>query len=371
MNFFCKKFLNFLKLYILIQAVLNLPSARADLNKDRIFINIANPIPCIRRFNATHQIGCAKGDLKNQDGVVYAVRNSIEFNRLEKLKDVNKRDLIVITSPRFFLDVMDFYLKYRVSSKINGIVLNIGNNSETGEYSDDSKSPNNKFGIYSNAPEWNSFGKNYNFEKYDIPIYVITNQNDANVVFYDCYEKFNKKIFQTVDTAFNIASSDLLCGMQLGLLMSGAVSSSVCVRRSSIQHTLESDYFCDPLGGSNYLTFLSQKPSNSLPITLITSRIDTFTMYEYFTPGANEPISSIIGLMSLAQLLAKYRNNFVKNNLLFVLFDNEAFEYGGSSRFVNDLNLDKFPELKINNSNNSDGADSFILSKLYDLRIIL
>lgn len=48
-------------------------------------------------------------------------------------------------------------------------------------------------------------------------------------------------------------------------------------------------------------------------------------MYEYYTPAANEPISSIIGLLSLAELLTKNRNNITNSNILFVLFDNEAF----------------------------------------------
>jgi hypothetical protein len=92
-----------------------------------------------------------------------------------------------------------------------------------------------------------------------------------------------------------------------------------------IQHTLEPSYFCDPLGGSSYFSFLSQQPSNSLPITIISSRIDTFTLFEYYTPAANEPVSSIIGLLSLAELLSKHRADLTKRNLLFVLFDNEAF----------------------------------------------
>ena len=55
----------------------------ADTIKDREYININNPIPCIRRFNATHQIGCAKLDIDNYEGVVFAVREQAEFERLK------------------------------------------------------------------------------------------------------------------------------------------------------------------------------------------------------------------------------------------------------------------------------------------------
>ena len=51
-----------MKFNFIIIAVLIFEIA-ADTNKDREFINIKNPIPCVRRFNATHQIGCANGDI--------------------------------------------------------------------------------------------------------------------------------------------------------------------------------------------------------------------------------------------------------------------------------------------------------------------
>ena len=113
----------------------------------------------------------------------------------------------------------------------------------------------------------------------------------------------------------------------------------------------------------NYFTFLSQRPANNLPITILSSRIDTFTMYEYYTPAANEPISSIISLLVLAELFAKHRTDITSSNVMFTLFDNEAFEYGGSSRFVNDLVLDKFPTFTINDANSTDGTSSFKLGK--------
>lgn len=126
--------------------------------------------------------------------------------------------------------------------------------------------------------------------------------------------------------------------MQLGMDMSGAVSSRVCTRRSNIVHTLDVNYFCDPLGGSTYLTPLNpQRSTLALPNLIISARMDTFTLFEAYTPGANEPISALIGVMVLAELLGKVRTDMDKLNPMFVLFDNEAFEYGGSSKFVADL----------------------------------
>lgn len=344
----------------------------ADTIKDREYININNPIPCIRRFNATHQIGCAKLDIDNYEGVVFAVREQAEFERL-KLVEVLDRKLIVVTIPEFYPEVVKYYLDNRVSSEINGIVLasieNDKNQTKPDSYSDDTKRPNENYDLYNRdkrvqVVDWNlaeTYG--YMFENFEIPIYIVTEESEINKIFNDCFEKFNQKVFYKDNIKNAISSTELLCGMQLGMEMSGAVNSKVCIRRGSIQYTVDANMFCDPLGGANYFTFLSQKPSNDLPITIVSSRIDTYSMYEYYTPAANEPITSIIGLLSIAELLSKNREDMTKENVLFVLFDNEAFDYGGSSRFVNDLANDKFPSFSITDSNSTEGKKSFKLDK--------
>lgn len=348
----------------------------ADSNKDRSYINIENPIPCIRRFNATHQIGCAKLDIDAYEGIVYVVRNSSEFIRLKTL-DLKKQKLIAVTIPRFYPDVVNYYLKKREDSNVNGIVLIATENKQfldqtkLESFSDDKKQPNLEFGLYANNRdlheiEWNEVNtNNYMFENFEIPVYVITEDSEAKKIVNNCYEEFNQKIFEESDgSTLSIKSTDLVCGMELGLDMSGAISSKVCIRRENIQYTVDANQFCDPLGGDTYFTFLSQKPSNSLPITLVASRIDTYTLYEYYTPAANEPITSIIGLLAVADVLAKNRDEMTEDNVVFVLFDNEAFDYGGSLRFVNDLINDQFPSITVTNNNTKDGTSSFKLDKV-------
>ena len=281
----------------------------ADLNKNRTFISIPMSIPCIRRFNLTHQVGCGKLDKSNFDGIVYAVRSNYEYNRLSLLNDkLIGRKLIVVTVPQLFTKVVDFYLSSRKTSPINGIVLIATDSlqSNMSEYSDDASSPNEMFSIYSALSNttyppvnWNTPGHSYMFENFDIPFYVIWNETEASLPFDQCYDKFNKNVFERVDKGkFKIYSTDQLCGMQLGLEYSGAVSSRVCTRRSNVLHTLDGNSFCDPLGGSTSYSYLSQRPSNDLQVMVISSRMDTFSMYEYYTPGANEPVS----LSTLKQL---------------------------------------------------------------------
>jgi hypothetical protein len=275
----------------------------ADSNKNRTFINIPNSIPCIRRFNATHQIGCGKLDKSNYDGIVYAMENSSDFERLKRLlsKNLINRNLIVVSKPEMFSDLVEYYMGNKKDSIINGIVLIALKDKEANleSYSDDSPRPNSLFSIYgenSSLIDWNSAGHSFMFQNFEIPFYVITEESEAKLPFEQCYNKFNKEVFERADkeeNKFKFYSTDHLCGMQLGIQYSGAVSTKVCARRSTILHTLDGNSFCDPLGGSNIMGFLSQKPSNDLPIMVISSRMDAFSMYEYYTPGANEPVDLI------------------------------------------------------------------------------
>ena len=355
--------------------------SKEDSNTARTFINLKNPIPCVRRMNATHQFGCGKGDKSVYDGIVYAVRNQFELNRLKSIEDLGSKKLVLVTLPLMYQDTINFYLSK--PSMVNGIVLisTIDNDpSKNGtfnytypdHYSPDSKNPNQPFSWYTQGNQSKSnidyndpAGTSFMFHNFDVPVYVITSEEDAKPPIDDCYEKFNREIFERADvltggSKFKLFATDRLCGMRLGLEMSAAVSSNVCIRRKSISHTLDDNTFCDPLGGSSYFTFLSQQPSNELPITMVNVRIDSFTMFEYYTPAASEPISSIIGLLSLTELLAKYRTDFTRANLLLIMFDNDAFDYGGSSKFANDLSLDQFPRFYVNKST---GPELFQLLK--------
>lgn len=353
----------------LIFLLINFCICNADLNKQRTYIDIESPIPCIRRFNLTHQIGCGKLSYGSYDGIVFLVNGLNDFTILKSysLTKIN-RQLIILVYPNMFSTIVDFYMSQdRFESKIiNGIVLlaNKQPDSSFQGYSDDTLNPNQFYSFYSrnqSMVNWNKYGKSYMFQSFDVPFYVITNEKEADAAIQNCYVKFNKPVFQRLP--IEMYSTDLLCGMQLGLEMSGAVNTKVCTRRANIAHTVETNNFCDPIGGSNYWSFLSQKPSNDLPITVVSSKIDAFTLYEYFTPGANEPISSIIGLLSLADLLVKHRDEINKQNLLFVFFDNEAFDYGGSSKFTYDLATNNFPSIDVYDQ--GDGKTSFQLSKFH------
>lgn len=172
----------------------------ADLNQNRAYIDLKRPIPCIRRFNSTHQTGCSG----QKTGVVYAVRNSIEFTRLITHMNASTmlglRPLIVIAYPQWFVRVIDWWLAATSSTQsiLAGLVLAQTDDDQTVSltpppYSDDSVSPNLQFSIYpNNSFVWNPNGRATGFMNFKIPIYVITDRNEANQPFTDCYDKFNR-----------------------------------------------------------------------------------------------------------------------------------------------------------------------------------
>lgn len=179
-------------------------SVSADSNKDRSFINIENPIPCIRRFNATHQIGCAKSDIDSYKGIVLAIRNASELLRLQST-EFGSHKIVVITTPSFYPIVVDYYLAKPETSPINGIVLIASEGFGTAEpvsFSDDSVRPNEMYDMYSrgtqsdlSAVDWNADKTNsYMFKQFDIPVYILTEEKEALKIINDCYEKFNRKV---------------------------------------------------------------------------------------------------------------------------------------------------------------------------------
>jgi hypothetical protein len=341
------------KFFILILSILFINSIKSDLISDQIYINITSAIPCVRRLNATHQVGCGNLDESNYYGVVYLVENSTD---LENIKLINSNEfskkLIIVTMSSMFKPVVDYYqnIDLKNSKIFSGIVLlSYDNDHHSQSYSDDSSNPNERFSFYNdktkyNKIDWNLNGSNYMFENFKIPFYLITNSTEGGHIV-NCYDTFNR---ETLLSKTPSESNDRLCGMKLGLQMSASVSSRVCIRRNTIYHTLDSletSSYCDPLGGSSYYSFLTSKLPINNSISLLTTQLDSFTLFEYYTPGASKPITSIIALLSIADLLSNHRHDFV-NELLFGLFSNEAFDYAGSSRFVYDLKEKQFPSLK-------------------------
>lgn len=109
--------------------------------------------------------------------------------------------------------------------------------------------------------------------------------------------------------------------------------------------------FCDPLGGWNIFSTLFETSRNETienkSLVVLASRLDSFSMFDNISPGADSAIISVITLLSVADTLSQHKEAIKtkgKNkNIFFALFDGEAFDYIGSSDVAYDMRLGKFP----------------------------
>jgi hypothetical protein len=209
-------------IFIVFLVLLNqmLTTTHADILNEDIYVNIKSTVPCIRRFNSTHQIGCGDADKANYNGIIFHVDNANDLAKLNGVKPSNQ--LILVTRPQYFQAAVDFHLNADKNKIINGIVLMNSNSESTSEYqktpdasySDDRQIPNFKFDYQADQnPTWNVNGSSNQFIQFKIPIYLVYNETEINTII-KFYNKFNSNYFaKLLNNTNNNATSDLLLGM--------------------------------------------------------------------------------------------------------------------------------------------------------------
>lgn len=223
-------------------------------------------------------------------------------------------------------------------------------------FSQESKCPNQFSGLIGEKetcdveqPEktWNPYGTGLLQENFPFPIFYVQDR-DQIIKLTDCFEKFNNFDYSEQDKR-------ALCSIEIKSFMSAAVNSEVCIRRTKFFNNLSNTKFCDPLFGKNVYSSLfpreilnetDRENDKNEKFILLTARMDTTTMFEGIGLGAMGSLVPLATLISTAHLLN--RLNIEKNpakplNVLFVLFNGEAYDYIGSQRFVYDLKKGSFP----------------------------
>lgn len=223
-------------------------------------------------------------------------------------------------------------------------------------FSQESKCPNQFGGLIGDKqtcdvenPEttWNPYGTGLLQENFPFPIFYVQDR-DQIIKLTDCFEKFNNFDYSEHDKR-------ALCSIEIKSFMSAAVNSEVCIRRTKFFNNLSNTRFCDPLFGKNVYSSLfpreilnetDRENDKNEKFILLTARMDTTTMFDGIGLGAMGSLVPLATLISTAHLLS--RLNIEKNiakplNVLFVLFNGEAYDYIGSQRFVYDLKKGSFP----------------------------
>ncbi|XP_021351331.1 nicastrin-like isoform X2 [Mizuhopecten yessoensis] len=317
---------------------------------NKTYVEIDGVSACFRRFNATHQIGCnskASGDV----GVVYYVETEEDINYI--IKTANQAPYAILMGPILFTltNVQSLWN----SGKISGMmVIHLDKTPIPDTFSPDNACPSDQYGLYHGNSDygsctkgqWNPHGNSMMFQDYAFPIFILKNETEVDYLIHDCFEKFNKPLAKGHPRDYP------LCAVELKDSMSGSKDTVTCVRRNSMQVSLNPETYCDPLGDNNIVAPLKAIPSTEdyppKSVIVAAARMDTFSMFENEYPGADSHVTGIVGLLAAAEAIGKVKERIVNNtnskDILFAFFQGEAFDYIGSSRVVYDMVNKKFPE---------------------------
>lgn len=246
--------------------------------------------------------------------------------------------------------------KLQDSGHVTGIiVLRSSLNLPQQGFSPDKTCPNDGFGLYAGHKEYSSCkkvswnaknpGTDMFFTRWNFPIFLVDNETSIDIIVNQCFNKYN-----TVKDGKHVHGWPL-CAAQLKSRMSGAKDSVTCIRRSENVVTMNPMHYCDPLTDRNVISTLyatsNEKPVSNRSVVVVGARLDTFSMFDGLSPGADSAVSGFVTLLIAAQMLNQLKVSqqpqFVQNNVLFALFNGEAFDYIGSSRIVYDMEKGRFP----------------------------
>lgn len=179
------------------------------------------------------------------------------------------------------------------------------------------------------------------------PVFYLTEEASIQKLL-TCFNTFNRL------TGDGIARPWPLCSAQLLSLMHAAVHTPKCMSRSdSFTSSLEGTRFCDPLSSHNVFTYLIPRGHrhvyNNRSVVLVVARLDSLSLFDELSHGAESAVTGVVSLLSVARTLAAVREKMErdepKREIVFAIFDGESFDYIGSSAAVYDMQKGAFPQV--------------------------
>eukprot|EP00057_Strongylocentrotus_purpuratus_P032619 XP_788243.4 PREDICTED: nicastrin isoform X1 [Strongylocentrotus purpuratus] len=316
-----------------------------------IYYDIKNFGPCVRRFNATHQIGCTS-EFNGNNGVLHLIEKVADLDWL--LKNGTYSPYIAVMSPQMF--TLDNVQRLLDSKKVNGIMVDHSDPmsmiNQTTPFSPDKSCPNDNYGMYAGNPEysnckkvtWNSVGNGMTFMDLGIPIFALIDPEDVQTV-KDCYEEHNHRDAEDKEQPFP------QCAGEMYDFMFGAKDTPTCMWRTQRMTNLESSVYCDPLGDWNvWATLLPTNKSTPPPdksMIIAAAQLDIADLFYQALPtqGAENTVSGFVALLAAAQAIGALplTTKQAMTNIMFTFFQGESYDYIGSSRMVYDMNKGIFP----------------------------
>lgn len=274
------------------------------------------------------------------------------------------RNEFKIASYFFWLNIYDRknLISFKESERVSGVILfrNRSISYSSQPFSPDSTCPNENFGLYTEKENvdyahckkqsWNpqNGASGLIFQSFPFPIFLMEDEDTVQRM-KNCYESFNKPISNGVQRSWP------LCSVELKIQMNAAVSTPKCMARNRI-HTMSTVSFCDPLTSRNVFSSLFPKTNSSLikdaSTIIISAHLDSFSLFDDISPGADSVVSGLVTLLSIAQTLASVREEIAQQStkdefgdIIFAIFDGESWDYIGSSATVYDMELGRFPRV--------------------------
>ncbi|CDW52132.1 nicastrin family protein [Trichuris trichiura] len=344
--------LNKLSLWILLVTAGNLSCASRV--RDKIYINLEDGYPCTRLLNSTHQVGCHSSKGGNV-GIVFWARTQKDFAFV--LNDTfNLAPYVIVAHARVFSHINSELLE-KLRNKLAGAIIYFeesGTSTEVPSYSEDDKCPSSTHDLYAkdstygqcHMAEWNKPGRGSRFLDWNIPVYLLVNQTEINLITQECFVKHNEG-YNGADKGYP------LCAAELVTFNHAAGDAVRCLRRNDIPKFLTvGNLFCLPLEELNVFFILPFRERESdfqeKSIFLLAARMDSLSLFNDYSPGTTS-VGSVIVWLAVAEALGRSTtlinelSNKTNRHLMPVLFHGEAFDYIGSSRMVWDMQKNTFP----------------------------
>ncbi|XP_039791374.1 nicastrin-like isoform X3 [Panicum virgatum] len=257
-----------------------------------MYIDIES-FPCVRLLNLSGEIGCSNpGSEKIISPIVRLTKGS------DQLVQPSTVLLPIDQMSNFFLRVSN---DPEFLQKVSGVLIESnGANNNLQELSPDGKFPQDAFAPYSNhSHDWNPAGSGIMWNRYDFPVFLLSEESTRVL------QKTTKA--QTHD-------------------------STSCLKERS----------CLPLGGHSVWASLPPIKNGSTehpkPIILAITSQDSASFFRDRSIGSDSPISGLIALLTAVDALSHIHDlSNLKKQLVFAVFNGEAWGYLGSRKFLQEL----------------------------------
>lgn len=328
-------------------------SAKGKRTYEMIYQEIKVISPCIRRMNATHQIGCSS-NFGGNTGVIHLIENETD---IEWLRDTGPHApyIAFVTIEMFTRDTIEQLL---ATGKVNGFIVDHSNQTRTDfveespGYSSDRSCPNDGFGLYHGTEyegcskaRWNRFGDGSNFDiDFGVPMFALTHELEVEFI-RQCYEEHNHP-------NDSMPAVYPLCAMELQDFMDGVKDTPTCMWRTERVNNLELTSYCDPIGDQNVWGFAKNSndtdSSSYKSVIVAASPLDSTSLFYNVFPrtGSESAITSFVPLLAAAEAigrLPKEEKESWERDIMFIFFNAESYDYTGSSRMAFDMFRGYFP----------------------------